>query len=120
MRYGLLETIRQFAEERLAEMGEVGANSLRHAQFFADDSDAHFKKWLSPRQLDAHEWLDREMDNLRSAFRWARDNEQTDLAARIAPTFSIWPASAEGRGGKLGQESSIRRVRRAIAGSRCC
>ncbi len=24
------------------------------------------------------------MDNLRSAFRWARDNEQTDLAARIA------------------------------------
>ncbi len=84
MRYGLLETIRQFAEERLAEMGEVGANSLRHAQFFADDSDAHFKKWLSPRQLDAHEWLDREMDNLRSAFRWARDNEQTDLAARIA------------------------------------
>jgi predicted ATPase/class 3 adenylate cyclase len=84
MRFRLLETIRQFADERLHEMGEATTTRLQHANFFTEDSDANFRMWLSPRQLKAHEWLDREMDNLRSAFNWARDNAQTDLAARIA------------------------------------
>jgi predicted ATPase len=84
MRFRLLETIRQFADERLHELGEATATRLQHARFFTEDSDANFRMWLSPRQLEAHEWLDREMDNLRSAFNWARDNAQEDLAARIA------------------------------------
>jgi predicted ATPase len=84
VRYGLLETIRQFGEEQRAALGESEAVQLRHAQFFAEDSDAHFKDWLSPRQVVAHEWLDREMDNLRSAFRWAKDGAHIDIAARIA------------------------------------
>jgi tetratricopeptide (TPR) repeat protein len=84
MRYRLLETIRQFADEQLLERAEPTTARLQHARFFTEDSDANFRIWLSPRQLEAHEWLDREMDNLRSAFNWARDNEQTELAARIA------------------------------------
>jgi predicted ATPase len=84
MRYGLLETIRQFAEEQCAASGETEAIQLRHAQFFAMDSEAHFKIWLGPRQLAAYEWLDREIDNLRAAFRWAKDQCDIDVAARIA------------------------------------
>ena len=84
IRYGLLETIRQFAEEQLIATGEAEAVRVRHARYFATDSDAKFKIWLSPRQLTTYEWLDREMDNLRAAFRWAKDRANTDIAARIA------------------------------------
>ena len=84
VRYGLLETIRQFGEEQLAAAGENEAARLRHARFFADDAEARFKIWLSPRQLAAYESLDREMGNLRAAFRWASGNGDVDLAVRIA------------------------------------
>jgi tetratricopeptide (TPR) repeat protein len=84
VRYGLLETIRQFAEEQRTAMGEGEAIRIRHAQYFAEDSDAHFKIWRSPRQLAAYEWLDREMGNLRATFRWASDHGEVDVAARIA------------------------------------
>jgi predicted ATPase len=84
MRYGLLETIRQFAEEHLAAIGESQAARQRHGRFFAADSDAHFQIWRTPRQRVAHHWLDREMDNLRAAFRWAVEHEDVEIAARIA------------------------------------
>jgi predicted ATPase len=84
VRYGLLETIRQFSEEQLAALGETELVQTRHAQFVAEDSDLQFKIWLSPRQHSAYEWLDREMDNLRAAFRWAKDHGNVDIAARIA------------------------------------
>ena len=43
-----------------------------------------FKIWISPREREAYEWLDREIANLRAAFRWAKDSGEIDLAARIA------------------------------------
>ena len=36
MRYRLLETIRQYSEERLADYGETGALRARHAGYYAD------------------------------------------------------------------------------------
>ncbi|MFB9268594.1 hypothetical protein ACFFWD_36670 [Bradyrhizobium erythrophlei] len=84
VRYGMLETVRQFAEEQRNAMGEGDTARLRHAQFFADDSDAYFKIWLSPRQPEAYQWLDREIGNLRAAFRWASEHGEIDIAARIA------------------------------------
>jgi predicted ATPase/DNA-binding winged helix-turn-helix (wHTH) protein len=83
-RYGLLETIRQFGEEERAAMGESEVIRARHAQFFAEDSDRQFKIWRSPSQLAAHEWLDREMGNLRAAFRWASGQKDIGVAAQIA------------------------------------
>ena len=84
VRYGMLETIRQFGETQCAATGGSEAARLRHAQYFAEDSDAHFKIWLSPRQRDAYQWLDREMSNLRAAFRWAKGHGEIDIAGRIA------------------------------------
>ncbi|MHB8268407.1 ATP-binding protein [Bradyrhizobium sp.] len=84
IRYGLLETIRQFAEEQLIAAGESEAVRIRHAETFADDSDAKFELWLSPRQAASYDWLDREVGNLRAAFRWAKDHDELDTAARIA------------------------------------
>jgi predicted ATPase len=84
IRYGLLETIRQFAEEQLIAAGEAETARIRHAETFADDSDVKFKVWLSPRQATTYDWLDREIGNLRAAFRWTKDHYTLDTAARIA------------------------------------
>jgi predicted ATPase len=83
-RYGLLETIRQFAEEQAAAIGENDALRLRHAQFFVGDSNRHFAIWRSPQQIVAHRWVEHEMDNLRAAFRWAAEREEVEIAAQIA------------------------------------
>jgi predicted ATPase/DNA-binding SARP family transcriptional activator len=84
VRYSQLETIRQFAEERLAMLGETEVVRARHAQFFAEDAETHHKVWRSPQQLIAYAWLDQEVDNLRAAFRWASSQDDIDVAARIA------------------------------------
>lgn len=84
VRFGLLETIRQFGEEQLVASGKADELRMRHAQFFADDSGRNFRSWLSPDQLAAYQWLDREIDNLRAAFHWAKDAGRVDLAGAIA------------------------------------
>jgi predicted ATPase/DNA-binding SARP family transcriptional activator len=84
VRYHQLETIKQFAEERLDILGETEIFRGRHAQFFAEDAEAHHRIWRSPQQLMAYQWLDQEVDNLRVAFRWASSQEDIDVAARIA------------------------------------
>ena len=83
-RYGLLETIRQFAEEQLAATGESEVTRRRHALFFIADSDAHFQIWRGPQQVAAHRWFEREIDNLRVAFRWAVERDEVELAAQLA------------------------------------
>jgi predicted ATPase len=83
-RYSLLDTIRHFALEHLMVSGQGSATRTAHARCMADDSDAWFKVWRSPRQREAYDWLDREMGNLRLAFRWAMDQSDVDAAARIA------------------------------------
>jgi predicted ATPase/DNA-binding winged helix-turn-helix (wHTH) protein len=83
-RYRLLEPIRQFADERLSASGEGDTVRLRHARYYATDSDVHFAVWRSPNQPAAYAWLDREIGNLAAAFRWAKDRGEVDIAARIA------------------------------------
>ena len=83
-RYGLLETIRQFAEEQLVAAGDSDEVRRRHAEFMASDSDAHFLIWRTPRQIVAHRWVEREIDNLRAAFRWAAERSEVAIAAQIA------------------------------------
>ena len=40
--------------------------------------------WDSPRQREAYEWFTVELANLRTAFRWAADHHDLDVAATIA------------------------------------
>ena len=84
MRYSLLETMRQFGENQLAAMGESEAARNHHAQYFAQDARANFEIWRSPRQIEAYRWLDREMGNLRAAFRWSVDRGDIETAGNIA------------------------------------
>ncbi len=82
VRYGMLETIRQFAWDRGA--GAIEAIREKHALWFAGESDRRFGQWLSPDQAACYPWLESEMDNLRAAFRWSVERGRVDPAVRIA------------------------------------
>jgi predicted ATPase/class 3 adenylate cyclase len=83
-RFSMLETIRQFAEEKLVERGEAAEASSAHAQYFADRETDILALWDSPRQREAYAWFATELANLRTAFRWAADSGDLDVAASIA------------------------------------
>jgi non-specific serine/threonine protein kinase len=74
-RYDLLETVRQYAHERLAEAGELAAMQERHhAWYLALAERVEPALWGSQQRW----WLDRlqaEHDNLRRALAWALDSD---------------------------------------------
>jgi predicted ATPase len=70
-RFRLLETLRQYGEDRLDERGETGALRARHLDHYLDIATRANEWWASPRQLDGDAVFDREWDNLRAAHNWA-------------------------------------------------
>jgi predicted ATPase len=83
-RYGMLETIRQYAHERLAADGDGDDVRDRHAAFFAREVQRHWEQWEGPDQDAAIEWNVVELANLRAAFHWARDRDDLATATTIA------------------------------------
>jgi predicted ATPase/class 3 adenylate cyclase len=86
-RYHLLETVRQYAQERLAESGEADQTRSRHLAYFLSYLDRAMKKLFGPEQgewlarldlerenvLTAHAWCDRAEDGATSGLRLAHD-----------------------------------------------
>ena len=94
-RFSMLETIRQFAEEQLVAGGE--ATEVRAAQlaYFAGREADILALWDSPRQREAYDWFTTELANLRTAFRWAADHGDLDVAATIATSTTLLGFGAE-------------------------
>jgi predicted ATPase/class 3 adenylate cyclase len=83
-RFSMLETIRQFAEEQLADSGAATEARTAHARYFAGREADILALWDSPRQREAYDWFTIELPNLRTAFRWAADQGDLDAAVAIA------------------------------------
>jgi predicted ATPase len=77
----MLETIRQFAEEQLVARGEASEIRAAHSRYFAGREADILALWDSPRQRQAYDWFTIELANLRTAFRWAADQGDLDVAA---------------------------------------
>ena len=88
-RFSMLETIRQFAEDQLVARGEASEIRAAHARYFAGREADILALWDSPRQREAYDWFKIELANLRTAFRWAADHGDLDVAATIA-TYAGW------------------------------
>jgi predicted ATPase/DNA-binding CsgD family transcriptional regulator len=81
-RYHMLETIRQYAYERLAQNGEEEFLREKHTRWYVELAETAEPKLRGHGQL---EWLDRieqDLDNIRSALEWSLHNN-VDLGFRI-------------------------------------
>jgi predicted ATPase len=83
-RFSMLETIRQFAEDQLVARGDASEIRAAHSRYFAGREADIMALWDSPRQRQAYDWFTIELANLRTAFRWATDQGDLDVAATIA------------------------------------
>ena len=94
-RFRMLETIREFAIERLVERGESDELRRRHAAWFMDLVE-RAAPFLTGQ--DRALWLDaieRDHDNVRTALAWALETNDTASALRIVwSTWRFWQSRA--------------------------
>jgi predicted ATPase/DNA-binding SARP family transcriptional activator len=85
-RYRLLETIRQYAGERLDESSGGDAARVRHARFYSTlirEAEPHF---ITPTRPMWVARIQRELDDVRLVLAWSRDNDRVlhvELAGRL-------------------------------------
>ena len=92
LRYGMLEPVRYYALERLAESGEEGRARGRHAEHYANLAEAARHVLLGPEYPVWSRRLDQEHDNVREALRWVLDvgNIRTGLRLVGALSWFWW------------------------------
>lgn len=94
-RYRFLETLRQFAADRLAEAGETDDTRARHAAHFLGLTDRVAPELLDARFPGAHQVLIAELDNLRAVADWCvEDNRWVELARMAHNSFYFLGDSA--------------------------
>ncbi|MBV9911006.1 MAG: hypothetical protein JOZ93_00440, partial [Sinobacteraceae bacterium] len=71
VRYRLLETIRQYAEEKLVEAGEANLARARHRDWFLSFAEQAIEEMEGSDQKLWWDRLELELDNLRMALTWS-------------------------------------------------
>jgi predicted ATPase/class 3 adenylate cyclase/DNA-binding CsgD family transcriptional regulator len=89
-RYRLLETVRQYAQEKLREARESDDARTRHRDHYTAMA-AVLDAPADSGYQDRIEWAEAEMDNLRAAFTWSRERADDELALALASSLQpLW------------------------------
>ena len=99
IRYHLLETIRQYGQERLAEAGETEFVQQRHLAYFLQLAETAEPGLRSHQQGMWLNRLEKELDNIRVALDWAQDND-IEAGLRLIPALS-WLMWVRGHGQEM-------------------
>jgi tetratricopeptide (TPR) repeat protein len=91
-RYRLLETIRQYAQERLEDDGDLDRWRARHAAYYTDFGESTIPNTAGPDGPMGERRVERESDNFRAALTWAIDTQETDTAVRL---LGMWTTSTQ-------------------------
>src|SRR6266508_3428727 len=84
-RYHLLETIRQYAGEKLAESGEVDESRNRHLHYFVQWAENAQPRLFRPEQFAWFNRFEAEHDNIRAALEWSQvTTEGANAGLRLA------------------------------------
>jgi tetratricopeptide (TPR) repeat protein len=100
-RFGMLETIREYALEQLMAGPDAEAIRRRHAHYFTALAEAVAAEWNTPTIEAAIARQRREHDNMRVALQWACDTGNSTLGLRLAEAlWGFWRSygyTSEGR-----------------------
>ena len=83
-RFVMLETVHEYAREKLQESGEAEEIKRAHAEYFlalAEEAEPELK---GPDQLEWLERLEAEHDNMRAALAWFLESDETETTLRLA------------------------------------
>jgi predicted ATPase/DNA-binding XRE family transcriptional regulator len=90
VRYRLLETVREYAAERLAASGEAEAVQVRLAGWAVELAERAASDVSGLDQADLHNQLEAEHDNLRAVLQWTLSHNQVALGVQIAVALSAF------------------------------
>jgi predicted ATPase len=88
-RFWMLESIREFALEKLESAGELDAARRRHMNWFAELADYLDAEWRAGAQPASIARLEDDYPNVRAAVDRAREDPDGELLLRLATT--LWP-----------------------------
>jgi predicted ATPase/class 3 adenylate cyclase/DNA-binding CsgD family transcriptional regulator len=92
-RFVMLETIREYALERLESLGETEAARRAHATYFLALAEETEQGMTGPQQATLLERLEQEHDNLRAAMQWSTSHaeEGKAMALRLGGAlYTFW------------------------------
>ena len=97
-RYRLLETMREYAAERLAAADDVTRRRHRHLEHFLEFAERHERLLVSATPETSDRWFADNWDELRGAFRWSLEAGRFETADRLVVATawsSFWHLRAE-------------------------
>jgi predicted ATPase/DNA-binding SARP family transcriptional activator len=90
-RYRLLETMREYAREKLMEASELDTLPKLHLDYFVQFAERAEPKLRSGEQVVWLKRVETEYDNLRAALQWAHASRDRDAALRlVGAMFWYW------------------------------
>jgi len=105
-RFRMLETIREYALERLEESSEAESLRLRHANYYLSLAQQAQPALRGPRAARWLEQLEAEHENLRAALSWAVEADERDVGLRLAGTLGeFWEMRGHLSEGHVGSTS---------------
>src|SRR5215210_5494141 len=116
-RFTMLETVREYALERLEESGELERLRRRHAGYFLELAEEEERESQGPLQ---GAWLDRletEHDNLRAALEWSLTSQgDTEIGLQLTGALShFWYMREHHSESRMWLESALERGSDATA-----
>jgi tetratricopeptide (TPR) repeat protein len=82
-RFVMLETIHEYAREKLQESSEAEEIKRVHAQYFLTLAEEAYPESKGANQLQWLERLEAEHDNMRAALSWALERKEVEVALRL-------------------------------------
>jgi predicted ATPase len=90
-RFWMLETIREFARERLVQSGAEAETRRRHAEHFLVIAEDAHEPAIGDITREYCDSIEAELDNLRQALLWARDLDEGETLLRLtAAVADYW------------------------------
>jgi DNA-binding CsgD family transcriptional regulator/tetratricopeptide (TPR) repeat protein len=108
-RYGMLESVRQFARERLQDSADLASIERAHVAWCLALAES-YAPWRWGKTLSQPSWdlLEADLDNLRAALAWAIAHEETETAQRIAAALHVfWWTTGRHREGLTWAERAL-------------
>jgi non-specific serine/threonine protein kinase len=100
-RYHLLQTVREYGAERLAESGERASVARAHAAHFTALAERAERHERGPEHVEWLERLEADHDNLRAALAWSRGHDVSAWQRLASSLVWFWVTrghSSQGRG----------------------